>query len=62
MEITIFTTAYKPFIGGSEIALEQITRRLPDIFFNIITPRYRKDLKDEEIYNNVRIVRVGFGF
>ena len=60
--ITIFTTAYKPFIGGSEIAIEQISRRLPDIFFNIITPKLRGDLKWEEATGNVKINRVGIGW
>ncbi len=59
--IIVFTTAYKPFIGGSEIALEQITRRLPNVFFNIITPRYEVRLKREEVSGNVRIYRVGLG-
>ncbi len=59
--IIVFTTAYKPFVGGSEIALEQITRRLPNIFFNIITPRYKTELKREETSDNVKICRIGIG-
>ena len=59
-KILIFSTAYRPFVGGSEIAIEQIASRLPDMFFDIITPRYRNDLHDERQTNNT-IHRVGFG-
>ncbi len=59
--IPILTTAYRPFVGGSEIAIEEITRRLPDVFFDIITPRYRAGLKKLECHDNIRIHRVGLG-
>lgn len=59
-KILLFTTAYRPFIGGSEIAIENIHRRLPELFFDIITPRYRRDLKSET-FDNVRVHRLGLG-
>ena len=43
--ILVFTTAYRPMIGGSEIALEEVIRRLPDVFFDIITPRHKSEFK-----------------
>lgn len=60
-KILILTTAYKPFIGGSEIAIEEITKRLPNIFFDIVTPRFKKNLPSYEKAGNVSIYRVGRG-
>jgi glycosyltransferase involved in cell wall biosynthesis len=60
--ILIFTTAYKPFVGGSEIAIEEVIRRLPDVFFDIITPKYRSGLAEMECSANYCIHRVGFGW
>lgn len=59
--ILIFTTAYKPFIGGSEIAIEEIGKRLPDFHFDLITPRHKHGLAKEEEFGNVRVFRVGWG-
>ena len=58
----MFTTAYRPMIGGSEIALEEIIRRLPDIFFDIVTPRHKSEFKVFESGGNFNIHRVGPGF
>src|SRR3989338_6039226 len=60
--VLVFTTAYRPMIGGSEIALEEIIRRLPDIFFDIITPRHKSEFKVFESGNNFNIHRIGLGF
>lgn len=60
-KILILTTAYKPFIGGSEIAIEEITKRLPNIFFDIVTPRFKKNLPGYEKAGNISIHRVGRG-
>src|SRR3990167_10404406 len=60
--ILVFTTAYRPMIGGSEIALEEMIRRLPDIFFDIVTPRHSKEYKPLEVGGNFCIHRVGPGF
>jgi glycosyltransferase involved in cell wall biosynthesis len=62
IKILIFTTAFRPFIGGSEIAIEEITRRLPDIFFDIVTPRYDKSLPMLEEAGNIRLHRIGWGW
>lgn len=61
-KIVVFTTAYRPFIGGSEIALEEIVKRLPEFFFEIITPLSDGNLSKEETGVNYRINRVGLGF
>lgn len=61
-KILFFTTAYRPFVGGSEIAIEEIVKRLPDIFFDIITPRFKRGLLQPESGDNFRIHRVGWGW
>ncbi|MFH1769699.1 MAG: glycosyltransferase family 4 protein [Parcubacteria group bacterium] len=57
--ILVFVTAYHPLIGGAEIALGEITRRMPDVFFDIVTPRYSLDYPEYEIEKNVSIHRIG---
>lgn len=59
--ILIFTTAYRPMIGGSEIALEEMVRHLPDIFFDILTPRHKRVFPVKENGSNFFVHRVGFG-
>ena len=61
MKVLIFTTAYEPLIGGSEIAIAEIARHLPDISFDILTPRYSRATASREEKNNVIIHRLGFG-
>ena len=60
--VLVFSTAYRPLIGGSEIALEEIIGRLPDISFDIITPRHKSVFKAFESGGNFNIHRVGPGF
>ncbi len=57
----VFSTNYLPFIGGAELAIKEITERLPDMAFHLITPRYKGFLPFEEVLGNVRVHRVGFG-
>ena len=49
-------------MGGSEIAIFEITRRLKDVFFHIITTRFSEELPKEESSQNVTISRVGYGW
>src|SRR3989344_1232997 len=58
--ILVFIPAFRPMVGGSELALEEVTKRLPDIFFDIVTPRYKKEFEVFEPGNNFNIHRVGF--
>ena len=44
------------------MAIEEIAKRLPDINFDIITPRYTRKLKKLEDLGNMRIYRVGCGW
>ncbi len=59
--VLIFTTAYRPLIGGSEIAIEEIVKRLPNIYFDILTPKHRSGLKNSEQFENGIIYRIGPG-
>jgi len=43
------------------MALEEIIRRLPNIFFDILTPRYKSELERTESFDNGCIHRIGFG-
>lgn len=60
-KILIFTTAFRPMTGGSEIAVEEICKRLEDISFDIITPRYKKSFIKKECTSNICVHRVGMG-
>ncbi len=59
--ILIFSTAYFPLVGGAEVAVKEITDRLPDIQFDLITARFKKDLPKLERIGNVNVYRLGFG-
>lgn len=61
--ILIFSIAYHPFIGGAEIAIKEVTDRIPadEYVFDVITPLYNSALPREETVGNVMIHRVGFG-
>lgn len=60
-KIIIFSTAYLPFIGGSELAIKNITDRLSDFEFHIITARLNRQLPKQEKIGNANVYRVGFG-
>ncbi|QQG45478.1 MAG: glycosyltransferase [Candidatus Sungiibacteriota bacterium] len=61
-KVFVFTTSYHPFIGGAEIAIAEVCRRLKDRFdFYIVTSRFKKDLPREDSYQGVKIIRAGFG-
>lgn len=59
--ILIFSTAYFPLVGGAEVAVQEITDRLSDIQFDLITARFKKDLPKTEKIGNVSVYRLGFG-
>ena len=61
-KVLIFSTACLPLIGGAEIAVNEITKRLPNWQFDLITAKIQKGLKQKEKINNINIYRVGFGF
>ena len=62
-KILIFSLVYYPrFIGGAEVAIKEITDRIPDseYEFDMVTLRFDKTLPKVEKIGNVTIYRVGF--
>jgi len=59
--ILIFSTAYYPFVGGAEVAIREITDRLSDVQFDLITARLDRKLSKIEKIGNVNVCRVGIG-
>lgn len=60
-KILIFSLAYYPHVGGAEVAIKEITDRISDIEFHMVTLRFsRADMQHERI-GNVVVHRVGVG-
>lgn len=60
--ILIFSLAYFPKpVGGAEVAIKEITDRIPDIEFDLITHRFEIHQPREERIGNVNVHRVGNG-
>ena len=60
--VYVFTTAYHPFIGGAEIAIEQIAKRLQSEFdFFIVTARMDRTLLRREVRPEGTVIRLGMG-
>ncbi len=59
-KVLIFSIAYPPFIGGAEMAIKEITNRIDDISFDLITLRFDKNLPKFERIGNVNVYRIGF--
>ncbi len=60
-KILIFSLAYYPHVGGAEVAIKEITDRISDLEFHLITKRFSPaDLKEEKI-GNVRVHRISTG-
>ena len=60
--ILVYTLTYAPFIGGAEVALQELVRRIPaeEIDFDIVTLRFDSSLPRVEVIGNTTIYRVGF--
>jgi glycosyltransferase involved in cell wall biosynthesis len=56
--ILIFSLAYHPHVGGAEIAIKEITDRLSDFEFHVVTLRFSRHDKKEEKLGNVMVHRV----
>lgn len=57
--ILIFSTAYEPFVGGAEIAVREVTNRIPDVEFHMITLDLDGAQKPFEKIGNVSVHRIG---
>jgi len=61
-KILIFSLAYYPrFTSGAEAAIREITDRIDDIEFHMVTLRFGKEDLPYEKVSNVHVHRVGFG-
>ena len=58
--ILIFSLAYYPHVGGAEVALKELTDRLTDIEFMLITLRMEGEPTEERM-GNVQLYRAGNG-
>ena len=58
-KVLILSSAYLPLIGGSELAIKNITDRLSDFEFDLITARLDKSTSEYEKAGNVSVFRVG---
>src|SRR6266404_9026387 len=61
-KILIFSLAYYPrLVGGAEIAVKEITDRLPDIEFHLVCLGFDSLLPRIEKIGNVHVHRIGWG-
>ena len=58
--ILIFSLVYPPFVGGAEVAIKEITDRIDDIEFDMVTLRFDKNLPKFERIGNINVYRLGF--
>src|SRR3989338_1612351 len=60
-QYVLIFSAYLPFIGGAELAIKEITDRMHDLHFILITARMRRDLPRRERIGTIDVYRVGIG-
>lgn len=58
--VLIFSVAYIPYVGGAELAIKEITDRVGDYEFDMITLRFDSKLPEVEKIGNVTVYRIGF--
>ena len=56
--VLIFSLAYIPFVGGAELAVKEITDRIKDIDFDLVTLRFDRKLPEFERVGNVNVYRI----
>lgn len=59
--ILIFSLTYFPFVGGAEVALKEITERIKDFDFDLVTAKFSKKLPSEERVGRLNVYRIGRG-
>ncbi len=61
-KVLIFSTAFHPFVGGAEVAIKEITKRLDKSYeFDIITAMLDRNLPSFEKIDNINVFRIGNG-
>lgn len=59
-KVLIFSLAYYPrYVSGAEAAIKEITDRISDIEFHLVTLRFEENDPREEKIGNVQVYRVG---
>lgn len=60
--ILIFSLTYHPYVGGAEIAIKEITDRIPpdEYEFHMVTLRFNSVLPKVEKVGNILVHRIGF--
>ena len=59
--VLIFSLAYIPFVSGAELAVKEITDRINDLEFDLITLRFDKKWPKFERIGNVNVYRINGG-
>ena len=60
-KIIIFSTAYFPLVGGAEVAIKEITDRINDYDFVMVTAKIQAGLPEHERVGRVDVYRCGLG-
>lgn len=60
--VLIYSTAYLPLVGGAELAVKELTDRLGDYEFDLITAKIRPGLPSVEQVDRVTVYRLGLGW
>jgi glycosyltransferase involved in cell wall biosynthesis len=61
-KILIFSTNYFPHVGGAEMAIREICKRLPENEYHLVTTKFEKGISNYEKIENIHVHRVGFGY
>lgn len=59
--VLIFSTAYLPLVGGAELAVKELTDRLTNFEFELITAKIDPKLPSVEQVGRVKVYRLGWG-
>lgn len=62
MRVLIFSLSYYPLVGGAEVAVKEITDRLPELEFDMVTLRFVRSNPKFERVGNINVYRLGGGF
>ena len=57
-KILIFSLAYSPFVGGAELAVQEITDRIGEFEYDLITKKFDPHLPSFEKIGNVNVHRI----
>lgn len=60
--ILLLSTAYLPLVGGSELAIRNLTERMQDYEFDMVTGRYGHEMPSTEHVGRIHVFRVGGPF